>query len=85
MESFSLCLLNPKSFRIILSIFTSERRGALRITDKSESLITGFNDSFLNVVNYSYSKLKREARKKSFFIVSFWKRSGMEGKSYQFV
>lgn len=43
---FSLCLLNPKSFRIILSIFTSERRGALRITDKSESLIIGFNDSF---------------------------------------
>ena len=39
---FSLCLLNPKSFRIILSIFTSERRGALRITDKSESLIIGF-------------------------------------------
>ena len=65
---FSLCLLNPKSFRIILSIFTSERRGALRITDKSESLITGFNDSFLNVVNYSYSKLKREARKKHFLL-----------------
>ena len=64
---FSLCLLNPKSFRIILSIFTSERRGALRITDKSESLITGFNDSFLNVVNYSYSRLKREARKKHFY------------------
>lgn len=64
----TLCVLHPFSTKTIISVFTSQRRRSLRITEESEGLIEKFNDGFVNRALYTIDVLKQKSRRGEFYV-----------------